>query len=580
MLEDIDHIHVELRGEAPAAGASTALPGSSAVRGTVYVTNYRLFFVPARRVVAHWPAHGCPCPPAGFALPLAAVQRIDRTRALERGLLVCSLVVRTKLLHALRLQYTVPAARSELPTLPDALLERLVFHCSLRRLFAFVPEWVAAFAHTPHPFRYDAAAEYARLGLPNATWAVGRFNPAHTRCATYPEVLCFPASFVNTPPSLASSSASSASSAAGTTGGGGGGGGGTGETTTTTTINNKLEAVFQFRSKGRVPCLVWVDGAGGAALFRCGQPSVGLTSARCGADEEFMAAIARAAPSGTLWIADARPKLAARANQLKGHGYEYGRHYRGCSIEFLGIKNIHEMRDAQHALARAVAYAPRLADVGGERWLRHIRLLVTSAARIAAQVAAGISVLVHCSDGWDRTPQLTSLAMLLLDPHYCTAAGFATLVEKEWVAFGHKFRDRCRQVPAPHASREQSPIFLQFLDCVHQLLTNHPAAFAFNDTLLTVLADETYAGRFGTFLYNSERERAAGPPTASVWDYIAQRHEAFASRAYVPGTSLYALVCRQPVRVALWDALYLRSRIMHALPTGTPPASTWLEPPF
>lgn len=349
------------------------------------------------------------------------------------------------------------------------------------------------------------------------------------------------------------------------------------------TIDERMEAVFEFRSKGRVPCLVWVDGASGAALFRCGQPSVGLTSARCGADEEFMASIARASPSGTLWIADARPKLAARANQLRGHGYEYGRHYRGCSIEFLGIKNIHEMRDAQHALARAVAYAPRLADVAAERWLRHLRLLLTSAARIAAQVAAGISVLVHCSDGWDRTPQLTSLAMLLLDPHYCTPAGFATLVEKEWVAFGHKFQDRCRHVPAPRPSREQSPIFLQFLDCVHQLLTAHPAAFAFNDTFLTVLADETYAGRFGTFLYNSERERAAAAAaarTASVWDYIAQRHEAFASRAYVPGTSLYACVCRQPVRVALWDALYLRSRLMHALPTGTPPESIWLEPPF
>lgn len=27
-------------------------------------------------------------------------------------------------------------------------------------------------------------------------------------------------------------------------------------------------------------------------------------------------------------------------------------------------------------------------------------------------------MLVHCSDGWDRTAQITSLAMLLLDPFY------------------------------------------------------------------------------------------------------------------------------------------------------------------
>ena len=30
---------------------------------------------------------------------------------------------------------------------------------------------------------------------------------------------------------------------------------------------------------------------------------------------------------------------------------------------------------------------------------------------------------MHCSDGWDRTSQLTSLAQLLLDPHYRTITG-------------------------------------------------------------------------------------------------------------------------------------------------------------
>lgn len=34
-----------------------------------------------------------------------------------------------------------------------------------------------------------------------------------------------------------------------------------------------------------------------------------------------------------------------------------------------------------------------------------------------------MSVLVHCSDGWDRTAQMSSLAMLLLDPFYRTIKG-------------------------------------------------------------------------------------------------------------------------------------------------------------
>lgn len=49
-------------------------------------------------------------------------------------------------------------------------------------------------------------------------------------------------------------------------------------------------------------------------------------------------------------------------------------------------------------------------------------------------------MVVHCSDGWDRTAQLTSLALLMLDGYYRTIRGFEVLVEKEWLSFGHRFQ--------------------------------------------------------------------------------------------------------------------------------------------
>ena len=66
--------------------------------------------------------------------------------------------------------------------------------------------------------------------------------------------------------------------------------------------------------------------------------------------------------------------------------------------------------------------------------------ILAGAVKIADKVENNkTSVLVHCSDGWDRTAQLTTLSMIMLDPYYRTIVGFEVLVEKEWLSFGHKF---------------------------------------------------------------------------------------------------------------------------------------------
>lgn len=81
-----------------------------------------------------------------------------------------------------------------------------------------------------------------------------------------------------------------------------------------------------------------------------------------------------------------------------------------------------------------------------------------------------------------------------------------TLVEKDWLCFGHKFGDRCGQTQTVDA-REISPIFTQFLDCTRHLIDLLPTTFEFNSRFLMALHDHSRSGRFGTFVGCSEKQR-------------------------------------------------------------------------
>ena len=69
------------------------------------------------------------------------------------------------------------------------------------------------------------------------------------------------------------------------------------------------------------------------------------------------------------------------------------------------------------------------------------------------------NVLVHCSDGWDRTTQICALSQMIISPHYRTIKGFCELIDKDWLQFGHKFHDRIGAYVEKRSSQE-SPIFI------------------------------------------------------------------------------------------------------------------------
>ena len=139
-------------------------------------------------------------------------------------------------------------------------------------------------------------------------------------------------------------------------------------------------------------------------------------------------------------------------------------------------------------------------------WLKHIKSILDAALFIATSVNEGITVVVHCSDGWDRTAQTCSLASLFLDPYYRTIDGLEALIEKEWLYFGHMFATRCAHC-LNDDNKGVAPIFTQFIDCVWQITQQFPFDFEFNEKFLHTLHDHVYSCQYGTFIGNCDKER-------------------------------------------------------------------------
>ena len=83
--------------------------------------------------------------------------------------------------------------------------------------------------------------------------------------------------------------------------------------------------------------------------------------------------------------------------------------------------------------------------------------------------------------------------------------------------------------------KETSPVFHQFLDVVYQLLYAHPKRFQFNERFLRRLLYHAYSCQYGSFLYDSEKERVEAKVkrrTRCVWDYFLARQREFINPDY------------------------------------------------
>lgn len=168
-----------------------------------------------------------------------------------------------------------------------------------------------------------------------------------------------------------------------------------------------------------------------------------------------------------------------------------------------------------------------LSKLAAARWLTHVKDVLNAACLVAQCLEKEVApVLVFEQESQDLALVITSLTQIILNPDSRTLHGFEALVEREWIQGGHPFWTRhSPQVNISASSGESAPVFLLFLDCVHQIYAQFPCSFEFTEKLLVFLADHSCASPFGTFLCNSEKERGeAGvrEHTVSLWSYLNQ----------------------------------------------------------
>lgn len=328
----------------------------------------------------------------------------------------------------------------------------------------------------------------------------------------------------------------------------------------------------RFRSRSRLPILSWLH-PNGAALARSSQALVGLQRHASPQDVHLISAIRSVAPSTTLLIVDARPKSSAMANAVTGGGFMPLERYQGCSRVYLGIENIHAVRESYLRIFSLLltGTAERTAKLESG-WTAHYSKIMEGVGIISSHLSKGMSVLVHCSDGWDRTAQLVSLTQICLDSRGRTLRGFLSLVHREWIAAGHQFETRlARSLPLnalsispdhvkalPNRSLvgsmlnglsrsshvledgrdrrdEFCPIFPQFLDCVQQLMRVYPRAFEFDTRLLRKLLIESYLSQSPFFSDNCEKARSSSRP--DMIEALGGNQDDYVNSTYQPDDS-------------------------------------------
>ncbi|XP_064652187.1 myotubularin-related protein 9-like [Lineus longissimus] len=335
---------------------------------------------------------------------------------------------------------------------------------------------------------YTADSEFSRLINTSDDWRICHRNKNFELCPSYPRALVVPKSI----------------------------------------DDETLIRVAQFRYLGRFPVLSYYHKENTMVILRSSQPLTGPNSRRCKEDEKLVNATLGIGKRG--YIIDTRNAGLAKMAQAKGGGVEPEHHYPQWRRIHQSIERYHVQHESLIKMMEACSDTNAsmdkwLSKIESSGWFGTIKDILTCGCVVAQCIdKEAASVLVHGSEGLDTTLQVTSLAQVILDPDCRTVRGFEALIEREWVQAGHPFADRCsKSAYAVTKTRNESPVFMIFLDCVWQIWQQFPCSFEFNQQFLVTLFQHAYASQFGTFMCNNEFERQKHDlpnKTVSLWSYI------------------------------------------------------------
>ena len=340
-----------------------------------------------------------------------------------------------------------------------------------------------------------------------------------------------------------------------------------------TSADELYKSAAKYRARCRYPALTYYYKETSGSIWRCSQNCAGLNGRNVDDETIFLAILNLSNVNiNKIIIYDARPMISAIGNKFKGGGYENIVNYKNATLEFCYIGNIQEVNKSFNGVKDLLTEEDNNEDdcyfwskFENTGWPYLINQIIKKSIDISLKVKQGYSTVIHCSDGWDRTSQLCALTQILIDPYYRTLIGFIVLIEKDFISFGHLFRNRTGMFPKNgKVSEDQvSPIFLQFLDCVHQLMMLYPYAFEFNMELLLMIAMHTYSGKYGTFMYNSEQERKEKKQTdnsISIWTDVLKCGDQYKNPFYNEKIEINVKSFKMR-QVRLWEEYFLKYQV-------------------